>query len=88
MFNATIEWLDKEGFKWKSSEVGSGTATNTVNTLRDVLWYLDGNHETLSSRSCHVPAVFSCFVGFNVPEKLKHRKRTIQSLSTEVLGQD
>ncbi len=43
------------------------------------MWYLDSHHQTLSERSCHVPAIFNSFVGFNVP------KRSIESFSREVL---
>ena len=58
---------------------------NFVSLLYDVLWSLDGHHNTLSSRSCSVPIMFSGFVGYNQPEKRKGQKRGPDSLSQPVL---
>ena len=84
-FNSIVEWLKEENLTWKSSEVDSGTATNTVSTLQCVLWYIDGHHKNLADRSCSVPSIFSKFTGYNLPERSKHRRRSIQSFSREIL---
>ena len=57
LFNSIVEWLEKDNLTWKSSEVDSGTATNTVSTLQCALWYIDGHQKTLADRSCSVPKV-------------------------------
>ena len=57
-----------------------------VRTIRDVHWYLDGHHSTLAKRSCPVPCLFSQFVGYNTPEKSKHRKRCNVSLCSDLLS--
>ena len=63
----------------------NGKASNAISTLRDALWYIDGHHQTLADRSCHVPHVFSAFVEYNSPEKSKHKKRSSSSLCADTL---
>ena len=57
LFNAILEWFIKDGLCWQPHEVENGTAKNTIRTLYEVLWYLDGHHATLAERSCHVPSI-------------------------------
>ena len=57
-----------------------------IEKLRDVLWYIDGHSSTMEIRSENrIPSFFEQFAGFNRPEKSKHRKRTIENLSSEKL---
>ena len=42
-------------------------------------------HLTQEAVSCPIPALLHCFSGYNVPEKSKHRKRTIDNLSCTAL---
>ena len=58
LFNDILLFIEKEDLIWKASEVDNGTASNAISTLRDALWYIDGHHQTLADRSCHVPHVF------------------------------
>ena len=51
-----------------------------MNTLADVMWYIDGNHVTLSSRSCAVPDSFAHFQGYNTPEKRKRKRIAAENL--------
>ena len=53
--------------------------------LQEVLWYIDGHHNTLEARSCTIPSELQSFTGYNVPEKSKHRKRAHVNLSQDVL---
>ena len=46
--------FESKGFVWKADEVHGGTASKTLQVLRDVLWYIDGSHSTLHERSCHI----------------------------------
>jgi len=85
LFNAILDWFMKDSLCWHPDEVQNGTAINTIKTLRDVLWYIDGHHSTLEERSCFIPSVFKPFVGYNQPERSKHRKRLSTSLSSDIL---
>ena len=86
LHNSLINFLRTESLSWTPSEVACGVADNAVKTLTDVLWYINGQHSKLSERSCVVPVVFSQFTEYNKPEKSKHRKREIVSLSADVLA--
>ena len=85
LYNVILDWIEKEGLFWKSGEVEHGTASTAIHTLQDVLWFIDGHHRTLTERCCHVPSVFSEFVGFNRPELSRHKKRSSSSLSCDLL---
>ena len=56
-----------------------------ITDLSNTLWYIDGHHRVLSSRSCDIPKFFSNFTGYNRPEKSKHRKRSISNLKRDKL---
>ena len=56
-----------------------------ISDLCNVLWYVDGHHEVLASRSCPIPSLFKSFVGFNKPELSKLRKRSISNMSKDKL---
>ena len=87
--SGVIDWLEKNGLGWSHESVGSQSG-RFVNTLTDVLWYIDGHQEALKARACHIPAEFEIFVGFNNPEKSKHRKReytNLQNGDSEILLQ-
>ena len=84
LHNAIIDWLEKEELAWSPS-IECKTGFNTVCTLCDVLWYLDGHYSTLAERSCTVPLVFHQFSGYNRPELSKHRKRKVGALCAESL---
>ena len=81
LHNVIIAFCQNETLTWTPSEVSCGVADNTVRMLSDVLWYINGQHTKLSERSCEVPVIFSQFTGYNNPERSKHRKRAITSLS-------
>jgi len=69
LYNAILDWFMKDSFDWHPDEVHNGTAKNTIKTLRDIVWYIDGHHSTLEERSCYAPSVFGSFVGYNQPER-------------------
>jgi hypothetical protein len=54
--------------------------------VRDLLWYIDGHHDTIGERCVKIPNVFSNFNHYNCPEKYKHRKRTKGNLCSSVLS--
>ena len=85
LFNDILQLIEKEGLVWKASEVDNGTSSNAISTLRDALWYIDGHHQTLSDRSCHVPHIFAGFTEYNNPERSKHKKRSSSPLCADTL---
>ena len=84
LYNDLISLVDGMGLKWQSGEVKSGKSF--LITLTNTLWYIDGHHESLSSRNCEVPQLFRPFVGYNMPELTKHRKRQSTNLSSDALS--
>ncbi|CAB4000679.1 Hypothetical predicted protein [Paramuricea clavata] len=77
--NDIISWLKKNGVGWSLQYVET-LGNKFLNTLADVMWYIDGNHVTLSSRSCAVPDSFAHFQGYNTPEKRKRKRIAAENL--------
>ena len=50
--NDLICLVDGMGLKWQSGEVNSGKSF--LITLSNVLWYIDGHHESLASRGYEI----------------------------------
>ena len=82
--NSIIDWLERIKLGW-SPDVADSHGRNFVLLLTDVLWNLDGHHDTLKSRACAIPPIFSEFVGYNSPEKYKRKKRSPGTLSSSIL---
>ena len=55
-------------------------------TLAEVLWYVDGNFQTLHDRGCGIPEMFSPFQGYNKPELRKKRRRDEGNLKASELA--
>lgn len=85
LFNDLLSTIQSRDLQWRPEEVHCGSATKTIQAIRDTLWYIDGSHVTLSERSCEVPEIFKKFNGYNKPELSKHRKRVINSMARDVL---
>ena len=83
MFNDIVILFNQKEWKW--SDGGDTHGKKFIIDLRDVLWYIDGHHSMLEQRSCSIPEPFNKFVGYNTPEKSKHRKRQIGNLSLDAL---
>ena len=77
--------IEKEGLRWKPSEVDGGTASNALSSLCDAVWYADGHHQTFAERNLCIPKILSNFVGYNSPEKSKHKKRLASSMCASTL---
>ena len=84
LYNAVVENVKHHGLQWRSDEVES-IDVNFVKSLTEVLWYIDGHHDSFSSRGHQIPSYFSEFQGFNVPELSKHRKRATCNMSAATL---
>ena len=79
-----MSFFSERGHVWRDSEVDD-SGVSLIRALVDTLWTIDGHHDTLRSRSYPISEVFGCFSGYNVPEKSKHQKWTIQNLSFTTL---
>ena len=84
LFNDLLNLLETKEWEWAPDGIESGRRFLT--TLTNVLWYLDGHHDTLSHRGFKVPELFSPYQGYNVPQASKHRKRSAVNLSCEKLA--
>ena len=84
MKNDVIDFLEKNKLGWDPSHVQS-CGTTFINTLVDSLWYIDGNHQTLTDRGYAIPAMFEAFTGYNRPEARKKRKRSHTNLTASDL---
>ena len=83
LFNDLIDYLDQNKLYFTSEADTLGA--NLVRALCDLLWCIDGHHDTLKQQQCPVPKVFSKFIGYNIPEMSKHRKRSITNISSDYL---
>ena len=80
LYNAVLEFLTKENVGWNQLDV-DGVGIRFVSALVDTLWYIDGHHQVFEKQGLKIPDVFSPFVGYNVPEASKHRKRSATNMS-------
>jgi hypothetical protein len=78
----SVTFFQENNLTWEDPDVyGKKFASDLCN----LLWYLDGHHQVLSSRSCPDPPYFSKFVGYNRPEHSKHRKCSISNMTRDTL---
>ena len=70
LFNDLLNLLETKEWEWAPDGIESGRRFLT--TLTNVLWCLDGHHETLSHQEFKVPEFFSPYQGYNVPQASKH----------------
>ena len=85
LYNSILDFLQEEGLAFTTHDVDH-VGINLVRTLQECLWYIDGRHTIIEQHSSKIPTVFSRFVGFNVPEKSKHRKRALGNMQHDVLS--
>ena len=81
MRNDVIGHLSELGLKWSGNDASSAGEA-LVRSLTNCLWYIDGQHEVLSRRSDDIPECFQWYSGYNRPELSKHRKRTLEKMSS------
>ena len=56
--------------------------------LRDIFWYLDGHYHIFERINKSLSPSFSSFIGYNVPELSKHRKRVTKNISSDEFSLD
>lgn len=79
-----IKWLERKKLGWSVDRIQLGAGF--VDTMADILWYLDGHHDTLQSRACPIPADLKEFQGYNKPELTKHRRRSAENMCGGMLN--
>ena len=84
-YNDFIGFLKEENATFPANSVNS-CCKNFTKVMVDCLWYIDGHHDTLRKQSCPIPQLFQQFVGYNIPEASKHRKRQVSNMSSTVLS--
>ena len=65
---------------WNQFDV-DGAGISFVSAVVDTLWYIDGHHQVFEKQGLKIPDIFSQFIGYNVPEASKHRKRSAMNMS-------
>ena len=83
LYNDVLSFLVSAQLMVQHSEVLS--IKKFISLLRDIFWHIDGHHHVFNERSQPIPSVFNAFVGYNCPEKSKHRRRRTQNLSSDCL---
>ena len=78
-------YFEKHDLAWDGAEATEGCGMQFVKTMVEILWYIDGRHHVLANQGCTVPVPFANFNGYNVPEASKHRKRTCENMSADIL---
>ena len=82
LYNDLVHLMKELGVKWIDP---NAFAVPFLKKLCDILWYIDGHHETIAERAPKIPTLFSTFSGYNCPEKHKHRKRVLENLRASEL---
>ena len=73
MKNDLLDFLERNKLGWTASYIQQ-CGESFVNMLANVLWYIDGNHQTLADCGHGVPALFAAFKKYNQPENRKKKK--------------
>lgn len=82
--NFLIDWLKKKGLGWKLYQADT-LGKEFVVLLADVLWYVEGRHDRFNKQAKPIPAAFTEFPRFHLPEQSKHRKAENTNLSAAEL---
>ena len=83
LYNSILDFLQERELTFLTNEVDC----TGVRTLQECLWYIDGRHTIIEHHSTPIPTTFSRLVGFNVPQKSKHRKRVLGNMQHDILSE-
>ena len=79
-----LSFMEEKELMWPEKEV-SDVGEVFVQSLVDLLWYIDNHHSTFNERSHKIPPIFDRFTGYNMPQVHKHQKRSAENLSSVLL---
>ena len=83
LYNKIVSFFNSSSVGLLEEEMSLGN--KLLITLRDIFWYIDSHHHVFDRVRKPIPSVFHSFVGFNVPELSKHRKRRTVNISSDQL---
>ena len=63
LYNDLIQLMKELGVKWSDP---NSYAVPFLKKLSEILWYIDGHHETISERAPKIPSLFSRYVGYTI----------------------
>ena len=64
--NDFLHFIEEKELMWPEKEV-SNVGEVFVQSLVDILWYIDGHHSSFNERSFKIPPLFERFCGYNTP---------------------
>ena len=82
--NFLIDWLKTKWLGWKVYQADT-LGKEFVVLLVDVLCYVEGRHDRFNKQAKPIPAAFTKFARFHLPEQSKHRKAENTNLSAAEL---
>ena len=82
MQNDLINFFNENDMKWYASDVVAD-GERLLSNMVDLLWYIDGHHAIFNGKN---KKTFSRFIGYNIPENSKYRKRQIDNVSIDSAG--
>ena len=82
--NNLLSFMEEKELMWPEKEV-SDVGEVFVQSLVDLLWYIDNHHSTFNERSHKIPPIFDRFTDCNMPQVHKHRKHSAENLSSVLL---
>ena len=85
LYNDVISLLEKYNLSWKGKGAADSKGVRLVKVLVEFLWYLDGRYLIFEKQGYNMPKVFTNFIGYNIPEASKHRKRVLENMAINVL---
>ena len=83
LYNRIVHFFNGSSVGLLQEEIHLGK--KLVASLRDLFWYLDGHYHIFERINKPISTSFNCFIGYNVPELSKHRKRMTRNLSSDQL---
>lgn len=60
LYNAIVDLFEEKNLVLPQGDANM-SGKHLVRALCNVLWYIDGQHETLSARNCRIPEIFLTF---------------------------
>ena len=85
LYNNVIDLLDEYHFTWKGRDAANSYGIRLVKAIFECLWYLDCRYPIFTKQGYSIPQIFTKFIGYNIPEASKHRKRSLDNMSAMAL---
>ena len=80
LYNNILDKLDEDGVGFTDLP----QATTVLNTVTNVMWYLDPFRRKFTERRCHIPALFSPYVGYRDFKMQKKKEPVITAEELDI----